>query len=120
MPEKLALTDLSIKRFPLPESGTATYWDTTTRGLGVRVSPKGARTFIVLMGSGSRHKLGRYPHLSLKTARDEAGKLLAKKTLGTGARQRAGARQAVAVRLPGDSGARTREAHDRLQRLGQG
>lgn len=78
-----ALTDLSIKRLPLPESGTTTHWDSTCKGLGVRVSPKGTRTFIVLMGSGQRHKLGRYPALSLKTAREEAAKLLAKKTLGT-------------------------------------
>lgn len=79
----VALTDAGIRRLSPPETGTVTYWDTTERGLGLRVSPKGTRTFIVLVGSGSRHKLGRYPHLSLSTAREEARKVLAKKTLGT-------------------------------------
>lgn len=77
------LTDLSVKRLPLPETGTVTHWDTTVKGFGVRVSPKGTRTFIALIGSGTRHKIGRYPLISLADARDEARKQLAKKTLGT-------------------------------------
>lgn len=83
MPKNVALTDAGLKRLPLPATGTATYWDTTQKGFGVRVSPKGTRTFIALVGSGARHKIGRYPLISLATARDEARKLLAKKTLGT-------------------------------------
>ena len=77
------LTDLSIKRLPIPETGTVTHWDTSVKGFGVRVSPKGARTFIALIGSGKRHKIGRYPLISLSDARNEARKQLAKKTLGT-------------------------------------
>lgn len=83
MPNYLALTDVGIRRLALPATGTTTYWDTTEKRLGVRVSPKGTRTFIALVGSGTRHKLGRYPHLSLAVAREETRKLLAKKTLGT-------------------------------------
>lgn len=83
MPSKLALTDMSVKRLALPEAGTITYWDTTLKGFGVRVSPKGLRTFIVLVGSGTRHKVGNYPLIGLAKAREEARKLLAKKTLGT-------------------------------------
>ena len=60
-----------------------THWDTTVKGFGVRVSPKGTRTFIALIGSGKRHKIGRYPLISLSDARNEARKQLAKKTLGT-------------------------------------
>ena len=82
MPNQLALTDAGIRRLPPPETGTATYWDTTQKGLGVRVSPKGTRTFIALVASGARHKIGRYPLISLATAREETRKLLAKKTLG--------------------------------------
>ncbi len=77
------LTDVSLKRLALPETGTLTYWDTTVKGLGVRVSPKGTKTFIALVASGARHKIGRYPLIGLSTAREEARKLLAKKTLGT-------------------------------------
>lgn len=83
MPKSHALTDAGLKSLPLPESGTATYWDTTLKGFGVRVSPKGTRTFIALVGSGQRHKIGRYPLIGLSEARSEAKKVLAQKTLGT-------------------------------------
>ncbi|WP_038015156.1 tyrosine-type recombinase/integrase [Thalassobaculum salexigens] len=76
------LTDLTIQRLPAPERGTVTYWDTTTKGLGFRLSSGGARTFIVLIESGRRQKIGRYPALSLKDARIEAKRLLAEKALG--------------------------------------
>src|SRR3546814_5102379 len=66
----------------LPEAGTVTYWDKTQKGLGLRLSAGGARTFIVLIGSGRRQKLGRYPLLSLADARTEAKRLLAEKALG--------------------------------------
>lgn len=78
----LALTDAGVRRLPPPATGTTTYWDTTQKGLGVRVSPKGTKTFIALVGSGARHKIGRYPHIPLATAREETRKLLAKKELG--------------------------------------
>lgn len=82
MPNRLNLTDLAVKRFPLPEKGTTTFWDTTVKGLGVRVSQGGARTFIVLIGSGKRKKIGRYPTISLAKARTEAKHILAELTLG--------------------------------------
>lgn len=82
MPKRLNLTDLAVKRFPLPEKGTSTFWDTTVKGLGVRVSQGGARTFIVLIGSGKRKKIGRYPTISLAKARTEAKHILAEQTLG--------------------------------------
>lgn len=77
------LTDIAIKRFPLPESGTVTHWDTNCKGFGIRLSPGGARTFIVLLGSGRRQKIGRYPTISLKKAREAAETILAENTLGT-------------------------------------
>lgn len=76
------LTDLAIKRFPTPQNGTKSYWDTHTRGLGLRVGAGGARTFIVLIGSGRRQSLGRYPIIKLSEAREEASRILAEKTLG--------------------------------------
>ena len=82
VPEKFTLTDLAIKRFPLPPSGTQSYWDSHTRGFGLRISSGGAKTFIVLIGSGRRHAIGRYPRLTLSKARTEASRILAEKTLG--------------------------------------
>jgi len=82
VPEKHTLTDLAIKRFPVPATGTATYWDSHTRGFGLRISAGGAKTFIVLIGSGRRQSLGRYPGLKLSEARTEASRILAEKTLG--------------------------------------
>jgi integrase len=61
--------------------GTATYWD-TLKGFGVRVSSGGTKTFIVLIGSGRRQSIGRYPVISLSDARTEARRILAEKTLG--------------------------------------
>ena len=75
------LADLSIKRLPVPAVGTATHWD-TLKGFGIRVSAGGARTFIVLIGSGRRQSIGRYPLISLSDARTEARRILAEKTLG--------------------------------------
>lgn len=79
----LQLTDQAIRRFASPSSNTITHWDTIVRGLGVRVSPKGLKTFIVLIDSGRRHALGRYPALSLAEARAEAKRITAEKTLGS-------------------------------------
>ena len=81
MPQ-ISLTDLAIKRFPTPDKGTETYWDTRERGLGFRISQGGARTFIVLVDSGRRKAIGRYPTISLSDARTEARRILAEKTLG--------------------------------------
>ena len=83
MPERRALSDVALKRLPLPPSGTSTIWDATVKGFGVRVSSKGTKTFIALVGSGARHKIGRYPLIGLAAARDEARKILAQKTLGS-------------------------------------
>ncbi|HVY20674.1 MAG TPA: site-specific integrase [Bauldia sp.] len=79
---KFTLTDIAIKRLPAPAGGTRAYWDSNTKGLALRISPGGTKTFIVLIGSGRRHALGRYPSLSLSDARTEAKRLLAEKTLG--------------------------------------
>jgi len=79
---KILLTELRIKSLLLPPSGTETYWDTSTRGLGIRVSQGGAKTFIALIDSGRRQAIGRYPILSLKDARTECLRILAEKTLG--------------------------------------
>lgn len=79
---KIPLTDLVVRRLPCPETGTQTYWDATAKGLALRISQGGAKTFIVLIGSGRRHALGRYPDLSLSEARAGARRVRAERTLG--------------------------------------
>lgn len=63
------LTDVSIRALKAPAEGQVTYWD---RGLGVRVSQGGSKTFVVLAGPGRRRALGRYPDLSYAEAKQKA------------------------------------------------
>lgn len=56
-------------------------WDEKLKGFGLRTG-KQTKTFIVLVASGRRKRLGRYPLLSLAKAREAAQKILANKTLG--------------------------------------
>ena len=76
---KLNLTDAAIKRLKRPEGGPVDYWDTTLRGLGLRIAPSGRRTFNVqtkVLRDGRRRdtriKLGVYPEISLADAREKA------------------------------------------------
>ncbi|MEO0547495.1 MAG: integrase family protein [Pseudomonadota bacterium] len=65
------LTDLSIQKLPVPDSGQRVYYEPS--GLGVRVSQGGTKSFVVQLGADRRRKtLGRYPRLSLKEARAAA------------------------------------------------
>ena len=73
------ITDFALKNLPLPERGHVTHWD---RPLGVKVSSTGVKTFIVILQSGRRHKIGRYGDITLAQARDAAKALKAEKTLG--------------------------------------
>lgn len=73
-------TDIAIRNLKPPEKGHAYHWDDT--GLGIRVSHTGSKTFCVLIASGRRQTIGRYPIVSLADARAEAKKLIAQKTLG--------------------------------------
>ena len=74
------LTDASIAALPF-STETATLWDDGLSGFGLRIG-KRSKTFIVLIASGRRQKLGKYPTLTLGNARKEAKRLLAEKTLG--------------------------------------
>ena len=80
MPDKL--TELEIRTAEWPVSGTRTLWDASLKNFGCRVSAKGTKSFIVLLASGRRHTIGRYPILSLAHARAEAKRALAEKALG--------------------------------------
>lgn len=75
------LTDLTLKKLPVPPTGRVTYWDEGSP-LGVRVTKGNAKTFIVMMGSGRRYTIGRYGEVTLAEAREAARRLRAQKTLG--------------------------------------
>lgn len=71
------LSDLAIK-----SAAPGYLWDDTLKGFGIRIG-KQSKTFMVLIASGRRQKIGRYPLVSLSEARKIAKDLLAEKTLGT-------------------------------------
>src|SRR6185295_11206949 len=75
MPRRL----LTAKNVPTlkaePGRPVTDYRDTLLPGFVLRVTPGGARTFAVeyhVGKTGKRHKIGRYPALSLTDARDDA------------------------------------------------
>jgi integrase len=82
MPHHRTLTEVTIRAVKPPESGTLTLWDGAVKHFGLRVSTGGAKAFIVLLGSGRRQTIGRYPVLSLAQAREKAKRILAERALG--------------------------------------
>lgn len=67
------LTDIQVQKLPVPDKGQKTYWE---EGFGVRVSQGGSKTFVLMHGKERRlTTLGKYPAMSLKTARQEALRL---------------------------------------------
>lgn len=76
------LTELLIRSAKPPTAGTITLWDASLKNFGCRISPRGTKSFIVLVDSGKRRTIGRYPIISLAEARNEAKRILAEKTLG--------------------------------------
>jgi integrase len=80
----LRLTDAAIKRFKKPETGRIEYWDSRTRGFGLRLSASGVQSWVVITRSlqagewrQQRVTLGSYPALSLAQARKKAVEAMA-------------------------------------------
>ncbi len=78
----MRFTDATIRSLEPPAKGQRQYFDETTSGFCVRVSQGGAKTFLVMMGSGKRRTIGRYGDITLAQARAAAVRLKAEKTLG--------------------------------------
>lgn len=58
-----------------PGDKSLEFWDTDLTGFGVRISPKGVKSFTLIYrfnGRQARIGLGRYPHVSLADARKQA------------------------------------------------
>lgn len=81
MPAKIPLTDSGVRALKAPDTGQLTVWDKGSP-LGIRVSSGGAKSYIVMLGSGRRHTIGSAAVIKLAHAREEARRLIAEKTLG--------------------------------------
>lgn len=77
-----ALTELACRAAQPPAKGQTTLWDASLKGFGLRLSQGGSKTFVVLIASGRRQAIGRYPQITLSEARTQAKRLLAEKHLG--------------------------------------
>ena len=75
------LTDIALRNLPIPKSGQITY-DDEGSPLRIRVSQGGSKTFLVILGSGRRHTIGRFGEVTLSQAREAARRLRAERTLG--------------------------------------
>ncbi len=80
----LKLTDAAIKRFKKPETGRVEFWDSHTRGFGLRLSATGVQSWVVITRSlqagqwkQQRVTLGSYPSMTLAEARKKAVEAMA-------------------------------------------
>jgi integrase len=73
------LTDIIVKRLPVPAAGYEITWDAQVAGFGARVTAGGARSFILnyrtRIGRMRRFTIGTFPSWSTGAARDESRKL---------------------------------------------
>ena len=82
MPQHAVLTELAVRAAKPPERGAVTIWDGALKHFGLRVSQGGAKSFIVLLGSGRRQAIGRFPTISVGEGRAKAKRILADRVLG--------------------------------------
>lgn len=74
----MRLTKTSIANLPLPIKDKIV-WDDSLSGFGVRVSPKGTKSYLIQYRTGSktrRHNIGRIDHVTLDEARKSAKSML--------------------------------------------
>ena len=75
----IKLTDVLVKRLPVPKTGKKITYDSEVMGFGCRVYSSGARTFVLNYRTHGRRErritIGSFPDWNTATARSEAGKL---------------------------------------------
>lgn len=74
----MRLTKTVIDRIQTPDKDSIV-WDNSLAGFGVRVSPKGTKSYLIQYRAGSktrRHTIGRTDHVTLDAARKSAKSLL--------------------------------------------
>jgi integrase len=74
------LTDVVVRKLPLPERGSKVHFDTGTKGFGACITAAGTRSFVLnyrVRGTGRERRIviGRYPTWSTVAAREEAKRL---------------------------------------------
>lgn len=81
----LNLSDVLIRKAIPPEVGRSELWDSHIKGLCLRITPNGTKTWTLryrVKGMQRRFVLGNYPGLVLAKARKNAGDMLAEIKLG--------------------------------------
>ena len=71
----MKLTKSKVEGLPIPEQGQGLHWDDELRGFGVRVTPSGARSYVVqgrVAGKTRRVTLGAHGRLTCDEARKKA------------------------------------------------
>ena len=69
------LTELAVRQATAKDGKRIEVWDAKIPGFGVRISPSGVKTFVLMYyvaGNKRRLSLGRYPAISLAKARQKA------------------------------------------------
>lgn len=82
---RLKFTRSALAKLPVPERGSVSHWDTLTQGFGLRITARGARTYVVkysLRGAQRWYTLGRYDVLHLEEARERAREVLTQVAAG--------------------------------------
>lgn len=72
------LTDALVRRASAGDRAQVFFWDAEVKGFGLRITNKGAKSFILDYRVGGRQRritIGNYPDWSVKAARTEAGDL---------------------------------------------
>ena len=75
---KLAFTNERLMRLPVPDKGRVYHYDEKTAGLCLCITHAATRTFYVyrkIHGRPERIRLGKYPDVSISSARDAAAEL---------------------------------------------
>jgi integrase len=76
---KLTFTKKALDKLPFPTNGQRSYfYDSSTRGLALAISPAGKKVFILyrkIAGRPERVTIGAYPDLTIDQARGEAARL---------------------------------------------
>jgi integrase len=79
--QRRTLTDAAVKAARPPAKGFVTLWCGSLKGFGCMISQGGTKSFCVLVASGRRKVIGKYPFMSVGDARKVAREMLALKTL---------------------------------------
>jgi integrase len=90
-----------------PGERDAIYWDTETKGFGLKVTPKGRMVFVVMhrpkghVGAAKKYTIGKFGEFTVQKARDRAQEVLLEGRKGhdLGARERAEKHRSVTDRI---------------------